>query len=117
MCSTVRMPWPLWPRGFPNTASPDFARRGRVWVFRSACSQARCDPVARIAGRSAERGRERGRGGATARVHGAHLESNFLNPDWNGAQPRTCLRLPFASGADFGGDFGGGDFGGGDFGS
>jgi N-acetylglucosamine-6-phosphate deacetylase len=24
----------------------------------------------------------------------AHLESNFLNPEWNGAQPRICLRLP-----------------------
>ena len=49
--------------------------------------------------------RARSRAGATAaRVHGAHLESNFLNPDWNGAQPKTCLRLPFASGADFGGD-------------
>jgi N-acetylglucosamine-6-phosphate deacetylase len=30
----------------------------------------------------------------SARVIGAHLESNFLNPEWNGAQPRTCLRLP-----------------------
>jgi len=30
----------------------------------------------------------------SARVLGAHLESNFLNPDWNGAQPQTCLRLP-----------------------
>jgi N-acetylglucosamine-6-phosphate deacetylase len=29
-----------------------------------------------------------------ARVLPAHLESNFINPDWNGAQPRTCLRLP-----------------------
>jgi len=49
--------------------------------------------------------RERNRAGTTAaRVHGAHLESNFLNPDWNGAQPKTCLRLPFASGADFSGD-------------
>ena len=49
--------------------------------------------------------RERSHAAATAaRVHGAHLESNFLNPDWNGAQPKTCLRLPFASGAGFGGD-------------
>jgi len=29
-----------------------------------------------------------------ARVLGAHLESNFLNPDYNGAQPATCLRRP-----------------------
>jgi N-acetylglucosamine-6-phosphate deacetylase len=40
----------------------------------------------------------------SARVLGAHLESNFLNPEWNGAQPKTCLRLPFAPGAGFGGD-------------
>jgi N-acetylglucosamine-6-phosphate deacetylase len=50
---------------------------------------------------------ERGRGSlaaGSARVLGAHLESNFLNPDWNGAQPKTCLRLPFASDPGFGGD-------------
>lgn len=29
-----------------------------------------------------------------ARVLGAHLESNFLNPEYNGAQPAGCLRLP-----------------------
>ena len=29
-----------------------------------------------------------------ARVLRAHLESNFLNPDWAGAQPAGCLRLP-----------------------
>jgi N-acetylglucosamine-6-phosphate deacetylase len=39
-----------------------------------------------------------------SRVAGAHLESNFLNPDWNGAQPKTCLRLPFEAAPEFGGD-------------
>lgn len=29
-----------------------------------------------------------------ARVLGAHLESNFINPAWKGAQPERCLRLP-----------------------
>jgi N-acetylglucosamine-6-phosphate deacetylase len=29
-----------------------------------------------------------------ARVVGAHLESNFLNPEFAGAQPRACLRRP-----------------------
>jgi N-acetylglucosamine-6-phosphate deacetylase len=29
-----------------------------------------------------------------ARVLAAHLESNFINPDFRGAQPRACLRLP-----------------------
>lgn len=30
----------------------------------------------------------------SAHVLPAHLESNFINPDWCGAQPRRCLRLP-----------------------
>lgn len=30
----------------------------------------------------------------SARVMPAHLESNFINPEWAGAQPRRCLRLP-----------------------
>ena len=34
----------------------------------------------------------------SARVMPAHLESNFINPEWNGAQPRRCLRLPKAAG-------------------
>ena len=29
-----------------------------------------------------------------ARVLPAHLESNFINPDFKGAQPESCLRLP-----------------------
>lgn len=33
-------------------------------------------------------------GPAEARVLGAHLESNFINPDYKGAQPASCLRLP-----------------------
>jgi N-acetylglucosamine-6-phosphate deacetylase len=28
----------------------------------------------------------------SARVLPAHLESNFINPEWNGAQPAECLR-------------------------
>jgi N-acetylglucosamine-6-phosphate deacetylase len=31
---------------------------------------------------------------AGARVLPAHLESNFINPDFKGAQPLECLRLP-----------------------
>jgi N-acetylglucosamine-6-phosphate deacetylase len=31
---------------------------------------------------------------ASARVLGAHLESNFINPEYKGAQPAGCLRLP-----------------------
>jgi N-acetylglucosamine-6-phosphate deacetylase len=29
-----------------------------------------------------------------AAVHPAHLESNFINPDFRGAQPVDCIRLP-----------------------
>jgi N-acetylglucosamine-6-phosphate deacetylase len=32
-----------------------------------------------------------------ARVLPAHLESNFINPEFKGAQPLECLRLPLAS--------------------
>ncbi len=35
----------------------------------------------------------------SARVLPAHLESNFINPQYKGAQPETCLRLPRAAGA------------------
>ena len=34
---------------------------------------------------------------AGARVLPAHLESNFISPDYNGAQPLTCLRTPAPS--------------------
>jgi N-acetylglucosamine-6-phosphate deacetylase len=32
-----------------------------------------------------------------ARVLGAHLESNFINPEYRGAQPPACLRSPRAA--------------------
>ena len=35
-----------------------------------------------------------GRAPGAARVLGAHLESNFINADYKGAQPERCLRLP-----------------------
>ena len=43
----------------------------------------------------------------SARVLPAHLESNFLNPDYRGAQPLTCLRTPSSvgTGTGEGGDF------------
>lgn len=45
-----------------------------------------------------------GTGRAAARVIGAHLESNFINPDWRGAQPRACLRLPPQAAREGGGE-------------
>ena len=43
----------------------------------------------------------------SARVLGAHLESNFINPSYAGAQPQDCLRTPAAafSGDSFAGGF------------
>jgi N-acetylglucosamine-6-phosphate deacetylase len=40
-----------------------------------------------------------------ARVLPAHLESNFINPEYRGAQPLECLRLPTNARTD--GDFSG----------
>ena len=36
-------------------------------------------------------------GARSARVLPAHLESNFINPEFNGAQPAVCLRSPAAA--------------------
>jgi N-acetylglucosamine-6-phosphate deacetylase len=36
----------------------------------------------------------------SARVLPAHLESNFINPEFNGAQPLECLRSPRGAGRD-----------------
>jgi N-acetylglucosamine-6-phosphate deacetylase len=46
-----------------------------------------------------------------ARVLPMHLESNFINPEYRGAQPAACLRLPRAAsaGQDGGGEFDGAD--------
>ena len=41
----------------------------------------------------------------SARVLPAHLESNFINPGYRGAQPFECLRRPSDQTADRGGDF------------
>lgn len=50
----------------------------------------------------------------SARVLPAHLESNFINPEYNGAQPASCLRSPraalWAGGAGGAGRAGGPDF-------
>jgi N-acetylglucosamine-6-phosphate deacetylase len=42
-----------------------------------------------------------------ARVLPAHLESNFINPEWNGAQPLHCLRAYKPQGKRPEGDFAG----------
>ena len=54
-----------------------------------ACAPEALDAVLEQVGRARV-----SRGTGAARVLPAHLESNFINPDYNGAQPKACLRLP-----------------------
>jgi len=50
-------------------------------------------------------------GPRAARVLPAHLESNFINPEYAGAQPSECLRLPRAAPASRGSGRAGGSSG------
>ena len=56
-----------------------------------------CDPPTLRRMLSAVRSARTTRPPGGARVLPAHLESNFLNPQFKGAQPLDCLRLPSAS--------------------
>ena len=69
-------------RGCRGTASPRSVRRR---------SPAR--PTALATMLAAVRAARRSAAGG-ARVLPAHLESNFINPEYRGAQPLECLRLP-----------------------
>ena len=53
-----------------------------------------CDPATLAALLAAVLAARSSRAPRSARVLPAHLESNFINPEWIGAQPRRCLRLP-----------------------
>jgi N-acetylglucosamine-6-phosphate deacetylase len=54
-----------------------------------------CAPDAlRVVLRQVASARNRTDAPASARVLAAHLESNFINPEYRGAQPAGCLRLP-----------------------
>ena len=62
-----------------------------------------CAPAALKTMLNAVRASREASGGA--RVLPAHLESNFINPEYRGAQPLECLRLPTSARTD--GDFSG----------
>ena len=53
-----------------------------------------CDPPSLRRMLTAVRSARTTRPPGGARVLPAHLESNFINPDYKGAQPLACLRLP-----------------------
>src|SRR4029434_4506012 len=63
-----------------------------------ACSPVVLRRLLTSVGAARRAGRSRG-----ARVLPAHLESNFINPDFKGAQPLECLRVPAERSTD--GDF------------
>jgi N-acetylglucosamine-6-phosphate deacetylase len=56
-----------------------------------------CSPADLRAMLSAIRSARLGPAAGSARVLPAHLESNFINPQYRGAQPLECLRLPRGS--------------------
>ena len=65
-----------------------------------------CDPEALRTMLTDVRSARLARPSASSRVLPAHLESNFINPDYRGAQPLQCLRLPGGAAVDgsFSGD-------------
>jgi N-acetylglucosamine-6-phosphate deacetylase len=67
-----------------------------------------CSPEALAGMLAAVRAAREGGAAGGARVLPAHLESNFINPAYNGAQPLECLRVPYAR-ASPGGTFTGHD--------
>jgi len=73
------------------------ARLPRYGVTAFCPTTVACSPGAlRSVLEQVRRAREAPAPGA-ARVLPAHLESNFINPDYKGAQPATCLRSPRAA--------------------
>ena len=59
-----------------------------------------CAPTDLRAMLSAVRAARFARPAASSRVLPAHLESNFINPEYRGAQPLECLRLPDSTGPE-----------------
>ncbi len=79
----------------------DIARRlPRFGVTAFCPTTVACDPAA-LRGVLAAVGEARASSRVGARVLPAHLESNFINPDFKGAQPLDCLRLPTATRSAF----------------
>ena len=83
----------------PNPVSALAARLPRYGVAAFSPTTVACTP-----GRLREmlghvRGAREGPDGRSARVLPAHLESNFINPEYRGAQPARWLRKPRAGGA------------------
>jgi N-acetylglucosamine-6-phosphate deacetylase len=75
----------------PGAVGAIAARLPRYGVTAFCPTTTACDPIALRTALAAVRDRRQaGHGGA--RVLPAHLESNFINPEYRGAQPARCLR-------------------------
>jgi N-acetylglucosamine-6-phosphate deacetylase len=72
------------------------ARLPRYGVTAFCPTTVACDPQALACVLNAVHG-ARANPPRGARVLAAHLESNFINPEYRGAQPLACLRLPPSS--------------------
>jgi N-acetylglucosamine-6-phosphate deacetylase len=75
------------------------ARLPRHGVTAFCPTSVACDPEALRTMLSAVRTSRVAPPSGSARVLPAHLESNFINPEYRGAQPLDCLRLPELGGA------------------
>jgi N-acetylglucosamine-6-phosphate deacetylase len=77
------------------TAVGDMARRLPTYGVTGFCpTTVACTPAALRGVLEAVRAARRAETPGEASVLGAHLESNFISPDYRGAQPVECLRLP-----------------------
>jgi N-acetylglucosamine-6-phosphate deacetylase len=81
-----------------NAISQIAARLPRYGVTAFCPTSIACSPAALRTMLAAVRAARVTPAGGSARVLPAHLESNFINPEYRGAQPIECLRLPRGAG-------------------
>jgi len=95
----------------PSAVAAIARRLPRYGVTTFCPTSVACDPATLVMLLAAVDAARRDPDPRAARVAGAHLESNFINPDWNGAQPRGCIRraAPGPAGAHEEGAFTGAD--------
>jgi N-acetylglucosamine-6-phosphate deacetylase len=93
------------------TAVSDMARRLPKYGVTGFCpTTVACTPAALRGVLDAVRAARQASAPGEAAVFGAHLESNFINPEFRGAQPVECLRRPSSDRLDApGGAFSGQD--------
>jgi len=73
------------------------ARMPKYGVTAFSPTTVACPPAELLIVISAVRACREAPAARSARVLPAHLESNFINPDYRGAQPISCLRMPAAA--------------------